>query len=80
MFDWFWKGVAGLSGIVALWFGFDAARTRNRMEREKAEREEAMKSMIDKAYRDLDATKKRFEELSPINPEKRDDFDSSNGR
>lgn len=75
MFDWFWKGVAGLSGIVALWFGFDAARTRNRMEREKAEREEAMKSMIDKAYRDLEETKKSFEKRATVDPKKRKDFE-----
>jgi len=75
MFDWLWKGIAGLSGIVALWFGFDAARTRNRMEREKREREESMKSMIDKAYRDLEATKKRFEERAPVDPKTRKDFE-----
>lgn len=75
MFDWFWKGVAGLSGIVALWFGFDAARTRNRMEREKAEREAAMKSMIDKAYRDLEETKKNFEKRAPVDPKNRKDFE-----
>lgn len=75
MFDWLWKGVAGLSGLVALWFGFDAARTRNRMEREKAEREEAMKSMIEKAYRDMEATKKNFEKRAPVDPKKRKDFE-----
>ena len=75
MFDWFWKGVAGLSGIVALWFGFDAARTRNRMEREKAEREAAMKGMIDKAYHDLEETKKRFEKRAPVDPKNRKDFE-----
>lgn len=75
MLDWLWKGIAGLSGIVALWFGFDAARARNRMEREKQEREESMKIMIDKAYRDLEATKKRFEERAPIDPKTRRDFE-----
>lgn len=71
MLDWLWKGIAGLSGIVALWFGFDAARTRNHMEREKREREEAMKSMIDKAYRDMEATKKKFDERAPIDSKTR---------
>ena len=75
MFDWFWKCVAGLSGLVALWLGFDAARTRNRMEREKAEREEAMKGMIDKAYRDMEATKNNFEKRAPVDPKNRKDFE-----
>ena len=75
MFDWFWKCVAGLSGLVALWLGFDAARTRNRMEREKAEREEAMKGMIDKAYHDLEETKNNFETRAPVDPKNRKDFE-----
>ncbi len=75
MLDWLWRGIAGLSGIVALWFGFNAARTRNRMEREKREHEESMKSMIDKAYRDMEATKKKFDERAPVDPKTRKGFE-----
>ena len=74
MLDWLWRGIAGLSGIVALWFGFNAARTRNRMEREKRERDASMKSMIDKAYCDLEAIRKRFKERTPIDPKTRKGF------
>jgi hypothetical protein len=75
MLDWLWKGIAGLSGIVALWFGFDAARMRNRMEREKQEQAEAMQRMAEKAYRDLTETRKRHAGQAPITPNKRTDFE-----
>ncbi|MBK7544100.1 MAG: hypothetical protein IPI57_20680 [Candidatus Competibacteraceae bacterium] len=75
MFDWLWKGLAGLAGVVALWFGFDAARMRYRMEREKWEQDEAMDRMVKKTYSDLAETRKRHAGQAPVNPKKRTDFE-----
>lgn len=75
MFEWLWQGVAGLAGIVALWFGFNTARMRRHMEREKQERDEAIQHMAEKAHRDLIETRKRYAAQAPINPKKRTDFE-----
>lgn len=75
MFEWLWKGIAGVAGVVALWFGFDAALMRRRMEREKREQDEAMQRMAEKAFRDLIETRKRYAGQAKINPNKRTDFE-----
>ena len=75
MFEWLWKGIAGMAGVVALWFGFNATLMRWRMEREKREQDEAMRRMVDKAYQDLLATRERWAKQNSINAKKRTDFE-----
>lgn len=75
MLNWLWKVIAGLSGIVALWFGLDAARTKQRMKREQAERDQAMDRMAEKAYQDLMEARKRKDAKAPIDAKKRTEFE-----
>lgn len=75
MLKWLWQGLAGLASIAALWFGFDTARTKQRLERDQAEREQAIRKMVEQAHRDLIETRKRHAAQAPINPNKRKDFE-----
>lgn len=75
MIDWLWKGIAGLAGIVALWFGFDAARMRHRMERKKREQDEAMQRMAEQTYRALKETRRQHAGKAPINLNKRQEIE-----
>lgn len=75
MFDWLWKGIAVIAGLAALVFGANAARTKQRMERDELERKAAMDRMVDQAYRDLIETRKRHADQAPINPANRRDFE-----
>lgn len=75
MFDWLWKGIAAVAGLVALVFGVNAARTKQRMERERVEREQAMRRMVEQAYHDLIETRKRHAGQAPVNPTKRTDLE-----
>lgn len=59
MFDWLWKGVAALAGLAAVWFGALAARRKHKAEREEAERAEAMQAMAERAYRQLEETRRK---------------------
>ena len=75
MFEWLWKGIAGMAGVVVFWLGFNATLMRRRMEREKREQDEAMRRMVDKAYLDLLATRERWAKQNSINAKKRTDFE-----
>lgn len=75
MFDWFWKGIAALAGMAALWFGIKADRAKKRMEREEIEQNEAMRRMVDQAYRSLEETRRQHAGKAPISAKKRTDFE-----
>lgn len=75
MFEWLWKGIAGMAGVVVFWLGFNATLMRRRMEREKREQDEAMRRMVDKAYQDLLVTRERWAKQLSINTKKRTDFE-----
>lgn len=75
MFDWLWKGIAAVAGLIALVFGANAARTKQRMERERVEREQAMQRMVEQACHDLIETRKRHASQAPVNPTKRTDLE-----
>lgn len=46
MLDWLWKGIIAITGLVALVFGVNAARTKQRMEQEKYGRKVAIDRMV----------------------------------
>lgn len=75
MFDWIWKGIAGVSGVIALWYGVSTAMLRRRMEQDKKVREDAFQRMTEKAFEDLKESRKKYAGQAPINPNKRTEFE-----
>lgn len=73
MFDWLWKGVAGLAGLAALWFGTLAAHRKRKAEREKANQEEAMREMQELAYQQMkEQRRKQAAEPAPNAKDRRE--------
>lgn len=75
MFDWFWKGVAAIAGLAAFWFGFNARRTKLRMERDAAERDAAERGYLNKLHADLERVRREGAGKAPIRPDKRTGFE-----
>lgn len=75
MFDWFWKGVAAIAAFAALVFGALAKRRKDKAEREKAERAIAERDAINRALRQLEETRRKWDAKAPADPSKRKDFD-----
>lgn len=75
MFDRFWKGVAGVAAFTALVFGMLAKRRKDKAEREKAERAIAERDTIDRALRQLEETRRKWDAKAPADPSKRKDFE-----
>lgn len=75
MFDLFWKGVAGIAAFAALVFGALAKRRKDKAEREKAERAIAERDAIDRALRQLEETRRKWDAKAPADPSKRKDFE-----
>ena len=75
MFDWFWKGVAGVAAFAALVFGMLAKRRKDKAEREKAERAIAERDAIDRALLQLEETRRKWDAKAPADPSKRRDFE-----
>ena len=75
MFDWFWKGVAGVAAFAALVFGMLAKRRKDKAEREKAERDIAERAAIDRALRQIEETRRKWDAKAPADSAKRKDFE-----
>ena len=75
MVDWSWKGGAGTAAFAALVFGALAKRRKDKAEREKAERAIAERDAIDRALRQLEETRRKWDAKAPADPSKRKDFE-----
>lgn len=75
MFDWFWKGVAGVAAFAALVFGMLAKRRKDKAEREQVERAIAERATIDLALRQLEENMRQWAAKAPADPVKRKDFE-----
>lgn len=60
MFDWIWKGITAITGLVALVFGVNAARTKQRMEQEEYGRKVAIDRMVYECIMQLKANLDRI--------------------
>ncbi len=75
MFDQFLKLLAGVAAFAALVFGMLAKRRKDKAEREKEERAIAERDAIDRALRQREETRRKWDAKAPADSSKRRDFE-----
>lgn len=75
MLDWLISGAATLIAALFAWHSAKTAWLERRARRDEESRKAAEAQMVDITLRQLRETQKRYAELPPVRPSRRDDFE-----
>lgn len=75
MLNTLYQSLVALGAAIAFGLGMWVARLRHRIQYDAAERDAAQHEQIERAAEQLEATRRKYNNQAPVDPERRTDFE-----